>query len=40
LGFSDPAKAVGSEEEVLAAFRRVRDQIAEQIPSLLRQWEG
>ena len=25
--FSDPAKATGSEEEILAAFRRVRDEI-------------
>ena len=35
--FEDPAKATGSEEEVLQAFRRVRDQIAEQIPTLLRE---
>jgi arsenate reductase len=27
LGFSDPAKAKGGREEVLAAFRSVRDQI-------------
>jgi arsenate reductase len=27
LGFSDPAKAKGDREEVLAAFRTVRDQI-------------
>jgi arsenate reductase len=27
LGFSDPAKAKGDREEVLAAFRNVRDQI-------------
>jgi arsenate reductase len=26
-GFSDPAHAVGSEDEILAEFRRVRDQI-------------
>lgn len=26
-GFDDPAHATGTEEEVLAAFRRVRDQI-------------
>jgi arsenate reductase len=26
-GFDDPAHATGSEEEILAAFRRVRDQI-------------
>jgi len=35
--FEDPAKATGSEEEVLQAFRRVRDQIAEQIPTLLQE---
>ena len=33
--FPDPAKATGSEEEVMAAFRRVRDDIATQIPALL-----
>jgi len=27
LGFPDPAKATGSDEEVLVAFRKVRDQI-------------
>jgi len=35
LGFPDPAKATGSEEQVLAFFRAVRDDIAEQIPALL-----
>jgi arsenate reductase len=35
LGFPDPAKATGSEEEVMAVFRQVRDDIAEQIPALL-----
>jgi arsenate reductase len=27
IGFADPAKAVGTEEEILEAFRRVRDEI-------------
>ena len=27
IGFADPARATGSQEEVLAAFRTVRDQI-------------
>ena len=27
IGFNDPAEATGSEEEVLAVFRRVRDEI-------------
>jgi arsenate reductase len=35
LGFPDPAKATGTEEEKLAAFRSVRDAIAEQVPELL-----
>jgi arsenate reductase len=29
IGFSDPAKATGSEEEIMEAFRRVRDEIRE-----------
>jgi len=39
LSFEDPAKATGSEAEILAAFRTVRDQIAVQIPALLRQYD-
>jgi arsenate reductase len=35
LGFPDPAKAIGPEEEVMVAFRRVRDDIAAQVPALL-----
>ncbi len=35
LGFRDPAKAEGSEEERLAVFRRVRDEMLEKIPALL-----
>ncbi len=31
LGFPDPAKAQGSAEEVLAAFRQVRDDIAQRV---------
>ncbi|GAB4402995.1 MAG: arsenate reductase ArsC [Anaerolineales bacterium] len=34
-GFEDPAKAEGTEDEILAVFRRVRDQIAAEIPALL-----
>lgn len=33
--FPDPAKATGSEAEVLAAFRHVRDEILEKIPPIL-----
>ncbi len=35
LGFSDPAKAQGSETEILTAFRIVRDDIRKKIPALL-----
>ncbi|MCJ7511642.1 MAG: arsenate reductase ArsC [Anaerolineales bacterium] len=35
LGFPDPALARGSEAEVMAAFRQVRDQITTKVPSLL-----
>jgi arsenate reductase len=33
--FPDPAKATGSDEEVMAAFRAVRDAILERIPEVL-----
>jgi arsenate reductase (thioredoxin) len=29
IGFTDPAKAIGSEEEIMEAFREVRDEIKE-----------
>jgi arsenate reductase (thioredoxin) len=35
LSFPDPARAAGSEEEIMAVFRQVRDDIAAQIPALL-----
>lgn len=35
LGFPDPAKATGSEAEVLSAFRRVRDDIGLRVTELL-----
>jgi arsenate reductase len=35
LGFPDPAKATGTDDEVLAVFRSVRDAIAKKIPELL-----
>ncbi len=34
--FSDPAKATGSEEEVMSEFRRVRDQIKTRIEAFIR----
>ena len=35
IGFDDPARAEGTKEEVLAAFRRVRDEIREHVESFL-----
>lgn len=35
LSFPDPAKASGSQAEVMRAFREVRDDIARQVPALL-----
>jgi arsenate reductase len=35
LGFPDPAKATGTDEEQLAVFRSVRDAIAQKVPELL-----
>ena len=40
LGFEDPARATGTEEEVLTAFRRVRNQIRETVEIYLRSAEG
>jgi len=36
MPFDDPAKAEGSDEEIMAVFRRVRDEIAATIPDRLR----
>jgi arsenate reductase len=38
LGFPDPAKVEGMEEEKLAAFRSVRDAIALKVPELLAEY--
>ena len=35
IGFDDPARAVGSDQQILSVFRRVRDEISEQIPAYL-----
>ncbi|MCA9947125.1 MAG: arsenate reductase ArsC [Anaerolineales bacterium] len=35
IGFYDPAEATGSDDEVTAVFRQIRDQIADQILSFL-----
>ncbi len=38
LGFPDPAKAIGTDEEVMNVFRAVRDDMLAKIPDLLRQY--
>jgi len=40
VGFPDPAKAAGTEEEVLAAFRAVRDSIEGQVRSVLKEHDN
>jgi hypothetical protein len=37
VGFPDPARATGTEAEVLAAFRQGRDALREQLVPLLRE---
>lgn len=39
MGFPDPAKETGSEEQLLNVFRQVRDDIAVKIPELLSLYE-
>ena len=36
IGFDDPASATGSDEEILAEFRRVRDEIRKQFEAFAR----
>ncbi len=36
LGFRDPAQTQGTEEQKLAVFRQVRDEMLEKIPKLLK----
>jgi arsenate reductase len=38
IGFDDPALATGTEEERMAVFRRVRDEIREQVLTFLSQF--
>jgi arsenate reductase len=38
LGFPDPAKATGTDEEIMAVFRAVRDDMLVKIPNLLRRY--
>ena len=37
LGFPDPAKATGRGEQIMAVFRKVRDDIEVQVPALLQE---
>lgn len=40
MGFPDPAAAIGSEQEKIAVFREVRDQIRKQIVEFLSKEDG
>jgi arsenate reductase len=40
LGFPDPAKVRGTDAEVMAAFRQVRDDMSVKVPELLRDAKG
>ena len=40
IGFPDPAQATGTEEEVMAVFRRVRDDMRQQLIPLLKEKSG
>ncbi len=40
VGFPDPAQANGTEEEIMAAFRRVRDEMRHQLIPLLKEKFG
>jgi arsenate reductase len=40
LSFPDPAKVKGTDEEVMAVFRSVRDDLDRQLPELLRREES
>ncbi len=40
VSFPDPAKATGTEDEIMAAFRQVRDTLREQLVPLLREKLG
>ena len=37
IGFPDPAQATGTEEEIMAVFRRVRDDLRQQLLPVLRE---
>ncbi len=38
IGFDDPAKAIGSDEEKIVVFRRVRDEIGDEIVVFLKNY--
>jgi len=35
LGFTDPAKALGTEDDVMVVFRKVREDMPQKVPDLL-----
>jgi hypothetical protein len=38
MGFPDPAKATGSDGEIIAVFRKIRDDITKQVLEFLRSY--
>jgi arsenate reductase len=40
IGFDDPPKALGSEQQILAVYRRVRDEIRQQLGDYFRRELG
>jgi arsenate reductase len=40
IGYPDPAEATGAEEEIMAVFRAVRDDISHEIPAFLASWSS
>jgi len=40
IGFDDPAEAVGTEEEVMPVYRRVRDEIKEKFYEFVQKLRG
>jgi len=35
LGFTDPAKSLGTEDDVMVVFRKVREDMPQKVPDLL-----
>ncbi|HLC04268.1 MAG TPA: arsenate reductase ArsC [Anaerolineales bacterium] len=40
LSFPDPAKTIGTDEEIMAAFRETRDSMVDRVMKLLTEWNN